>query len=151
MSRSEPKFQMYASSLCLCSIHIWKRVILQRKLWRYFPLPNSFHLSRFAFEFTVNGCISYYCFGIPTFNSVCWRSKSQCVSFPFRYVLMNARPLHGPSLEEWEDKTRLSELERQSVFELQDSCTELPLPPEVRTLEHVPPLRAQLVLTPGIL
>jgi hypothetical protein len=51
MSRSEPKFQMYASSLCLCSIHIWKRVILQRKLWRYFLLPNSFYLSRFAFEF----------------------------------------------------------------------------------------------------
>jgi hypothetical protein len=64
---------------------------------------------------------------------------------------MNARPLHGPSLEEWEEKTRLSELERQSVFELQDSCTELPLPPEVRTLEHVPALHAHLVLTLGIL
>ncbi|CAO3664413.1 unnamed protein product [Umbelopsis vinacea] len=47
---------------------------------------------------------------------------------------MNARPLHGPSLEEWEDKTRLSELESQSVFELQDSCTELPLPPELLRL-----------------
>ncbi|KAH8549971.1 Sec34-like family-domain-containing protein [Umbelopsis sp. PMI_123] len=44
---------------------------------------------------------------------------------------MNVRPLHGPSLEEWEDKTKLSELERQSVFELHDSCAELPLPAEL--------------------
>lgn len=44
---------------------------------------------------------------------------------------MTARVQHGPSLEEWEEKTRLSGLEQKSVFEINDSCAELPLPPEV--------------------
>ncbi|KAI8890745.1 Sec34-domain-containing protein [Backusella circina FSU 941] len=34
----------------------------------------------------------------------------------------------GISLEEWEEKTQLSEKEKQSVFELQEACVELPLP-----------------------
>ncbi|KAI8330814.1 Sec34-like family-domain-containing protein [Choanephora cucurbitarum] len=34
----------------------------------------------------------------------------------------------GISLEEWEEKTKLTEKEKQSVFDLQDACTELPLP-----------------------
>ncbi|GBB87592.1 hypothetical protein RclHR1_14060001 [Rhizophagus clarus] len=34
----------------------------------------------------------------------------------------------GVTLEEWEAKTKLTELQRQSVLELQDACAELPLP-----------------------
>ncbi|CAG8512769.1 11132_t:CDS:10 [Rhizophagus irregularis] len=34
----------------------------------------------------------------------------------------------GITLEEWEAKTKLTELQRQSVLELQDACAELPLP-----------------------
>ena len=34
----------------------------------------------------------------------------------------------GISLEEWEEKTKLTEKEKQSVFDLQDACAELPLP-----------------------
>jgi len=42
-------------------------------------------------------------------------------------------------LEEWEEKTKLSELEQQSVFELHDSCNELPLPPELlRAISNSP-------------
>jgi hypothetical protein len=59
---------------------------------------------------------------------------------------MNARPQHGPSLEDWEEKTRLSELENQSVFELHDSCAELPLPPEVKRIALVLILYARLAI-----
>ncbi|KAI8973751.1 Sec34-like family-domain-containing protein [Mycotypha africana] len=33
------------------------------------------------------------------------------------------------SLEDWEEKTKLSEKQNQSVYELQNACAELPLPP----------------------
>lgn len=39
-----------------------------------------------------------------------------------------ARVTRGISLEEWEEKTKLTEKEKQSVYDLQDACTELPLP-----------------------
>jgi hypothetical protein len=39
-----------------------------------------------------------------------------------------SRVTRGISLEEWEEKTQLSEKEKQSVFELQEACVELPLP-----------------------
>jgi hypothetical protein len=39
----------------------------------------------------------------------------------------------GITLEEWEAKTKLTELQRQSVLELQDACAELPLPEGVRS------------------
>ena len=32
------------------------------------------------------------------------------------------------SLEQWEQKTQLTETELQSVYDLQDACEELPLP-----------------------
>ncbi|KAM3583852.1 Golgi transport complex subunit 3 [Umbelopsis sp. WA50703] len=52
---------------------------------------------------------------------------------------MTARAQHGPSLEEWEEKTRLSGLEQKSVFEINDSCAELPLPPELlRAISNSP-------------
>lgn len=40
----------------------------------------------------------------------------------------------GITLEEWETKTKLTELQRQSVLELQDACAELPLPEGVRNI-----------------
>ncbi|CAO3654870.1 unnamed protein product [Mucor hiemalis] len=39
-----------------------------------------------------------------------------------------ARVTRGISLEEWEEKTKLGEKEKQSVYNLQDACAELPLP-----------------------
>lgn len=39
-----------------------------------------------------------------------------------------ARVTRGISLEEWEEKTKLTEKEKQSVYDLQDACAELPLP-----------------------
>ncbi|KAI7868135.1 Sec34-like family-domain-containing protein [Spinellus fusiger] len=39
-----------------------------------------------------------------------------------------ARVKRGISLEEWEEKTRLSEKEQQIVYDLQEACAELPLP-----------------------
>lgn len=38
------------------------------------------------------------------------------------------RVTRGISLEEWEEKTKLSEKEKRSVYDLQDACAELPLP-----------------------
>ncbi|KAI9314096.1 Sec34-like family-domain-containing protein [Dichotomocladium elegans] len=38
------------------------------------------------------------------------------------------RVIRGISLEDWEEKTQLSENELQSVYDLQDACAELPLP-----------------------
>ncbi|KAI8978061.1 Sec34-like family-domain-containing protein [Pilobolus umbonatus] len=40
-----------------------------------------------------------------------------------------AKIVRGISLEEWEEKTRLTEQEKQTVYDIQDACTELPLPP----------------------
>ncbi|CAG8605864.1 6772_t:CDS:1, partial [Racocetra fulgida] len=34
----------------------------------------------------------------------------------------------GITLEEWESKTQLTEIQKQSVLELQEACAELPLP-----------------------
>ncbi|KAI8137696.1 Sec34-like family-domain-containing protein [Fennellomyces sp. T-0311] len=39
-----------------------------------------------------------------------------------------ARVSRGISLEDWEDKTQLTETELQGVYDLQDACEELPLP-----------------------
>jgi hypothetical protein len=39
-----------------------------------------------------------------------------------------ARVMRGISLEDWEDKTRLNEKQLQSVYEIKQTCTELPLP-----------------------
>lgn len=39
-----------------------------------------------------------------------------------------ARVTRGISIEEWEEKTKLGEKEKQSVYNLQDACAELPLP-----------------------
>lgn len=39
-----------------------------------------------------------------------------------------ARVTRGISLEEWEEKTKLTDKEKKSVYDLQDACTELPLP-----------------------
>jgi hypothetical protein len=39
-----------------------------------------------------------------------------------------SRVTRGISLEEWEEKTKLSDKEKQSVQDLQDACAELPLP-----------------------
>lgn len=38
------------------------------------------------------------------------------------------RVTRGISLEEWEEKTKLNEKQKQSVYDLQDACAELPLP-----------------------
>lgn len=39
-----------------------------------------------------------------------------------------SRITRGISLEEWEEKTKLNDKEKQSVQDLQDACAELPLP-----------------------
>lgn len=39
-----------------------------------------------------------------------------------------ARVTRGISLEEWEEKTKLTDKEKQSVYDLQGACAELPLP-----------------------
>lgn len=39
-----------------------------------------------------------------------------------------SRITRGISLEEWEEKTKLSDKGKQSVQDLQDACAELPLP-----------------------
>ncbi|KAL1927436.1 hypothetical protein VTP01DRAFT_3673 [Rhizomucor pusillus] len=39
-----------------------------------------------------------------------------------------AKVIRGISLEEWEEKTQLTEDELRGVYELQDACSELPLP-----------------------
>ncbi|KAI7904190.1 Sec34-like family-domain-containing protein [Cokeromyces recurvatus] len=36
--------------------------------------------------------------------------------------------MRGTLLEEWEEKTKLTEKEQQSIYDLQEACTELPLP-----------------------
>lgn len=38
------------------------------------------------------------------------------------------RVSRGISLEEWEEKTKLGEKQKQSVYDIQDACAELPLP-----------------------
>lgn len=40
-----------------------------------------------------------------------------------------SRVARGISLEEWEEKTKLDDKTKQSVYDIQEACAELPLPP----------------------
>lgn len=57
---------------------------------------------------------------IPDNNSRVWEAQGEVIGM--------ARVIRGISLEDWEEKTQLTDHELQGVYELQEACSELPLP-----------------------
>ncbi|CAG8471282.1 5572_t:CDS:10 [Ambispora leptoticha] len=53
---------------------------------------------------------------------------NECDSQSHKFDPMSTVRNKGITLEEWESKTQLTELQKQSVLEIQDACLELPLP-----------------------